>query len=93
MYLHTPFNLKIYRYISIWQHQHARTEAPSKLKSRFHSFPLLYRTTTLVGNSLLFFSFFFLVSDVQNFDVATTAATAKEFMNVGLGFDETQYGQ
>lgn len=32
------------------------------------------------------------VSDVQNFDVATTAATAKEFMNVGLGFDETQYG-
>lgn len=32
-------------------------------------------------------------TDVQNFDVATTEATAKEFMNVGLGFDETQYGQ
>ncbi|CAM9252164.1 unnamed protein product [Ascophyllum nodosum] len=33
-----------------------------------------------------------LVYYVQNFDVADTAATAKEFMNVGLGFDETQYG-
>ncbi|CAM9915556.1 unnamed protein product [Ectocarpus fasciculatus] len=33
-----------------------------------------------------------LVYYVQNFDVATTEATAKEFMNVGLGFDETQYG-
>lgn len=31
-------------------------------------------------------------ADVQNFDVATTEATAKEFMNVALGFDETQYG-
>lgn len=34
-----------------------------------------------------------ITSDVQNFDVATTEATAKEFMNVGLGFDETQYGE
>ncbi|CAN0198680.1 unnamed protein product [Ectocarpus sp. 4 AP-2014] len=33
-----------------------------------------------------------LVYYVQNFDVATTEATAKEFMNIGLGFDETQYG-
>ncbi|CAB1106720.1 unnamed protein product [Ectocarpus sp. CCAP 1310/34] len=33
-----------------------------------------------------------LVYYVQNFDVATTEATAKEFMNVSLGFDETQYG-
>lgn len=31
--------------------------------------------------------------DVQNFDVAATAETAKEFMNVALGFDETQYGK
>ncbi|CAM9968696.1 unnamed protein product, partial [Hapterophycus canaliculatus] len=29
---------------------------------------------------------------VQNFDVIATEATAKEFMNVGLSFDETQYG-
>ncbi|CAM9870673.1 unnamed protein product, partial [Laminaria digitata] len=33
-----------------------------------------------------------LVYYVQNFDVATTEATVKEFMNIGLGFDETQYG-
>lgn len=32
-------------------------------------------------------------ADVQNFDVAATEATAKEFMNIGLGFDETQYGE
>lgn len=32
-------------------------------------------------------------TDVQNFDVATSEATAKEFMNVALGFDETQYGE
>lgn len=32
-------------------------------------------------------------TDVQNFDVASSAETAKEFMNVGLGFDETQYGE
>lgn len=30
---------------------------------------------------------------MQNFDVAATEATAKEFMNIGLGFDETQYGE
>ncbi|CAM9703847.1 unnamed protein product, partial [Choristocarpus tenellus] len=33
-----------------------------------------------------------LVYYVQNFDVASTSATAKEFMNIGIGFDETEYG-
>ncbi|CAM9358811.1 unnamed protein product, partial [Discosporangium mesarthrocarpum] len=33
-----------------------------------------------------------LVYYVQNFDAPATEAAVKEFMNVGIGFDETQYG-